>query len=39
MDSKQELKYFLYILNDKSLTCQNKVEILKDRIKERLKSM
>ena len=36
---KHELEYFLYILNDDSLTHQDKVEVLRDKIKERLKNM
>lgn len=39
MDFKHELGYFLYILNDDSLTYQDKVEVLRDKIKERLKNM
>lgn len=39
MDFKHELEYFLYILNDESLTYQDKVEVLMDKIKERLKRM
>ena len=39
MDLKHELEYYLYILNDNSLTYQDKVEVLMDKIKERLKSL
>lgn len=39
MELKHELEYFLYILNDESLTYQDKVEVLVDKIKERLKGM
>ena len=33
---KHELEYYLYILNDESLTYQDKVEVLEEKIKERL---
>jgi hypothetical protein len=33
-DYKQKLEYFLYILNDDSLTYQDKVEVLHGKIKE-----
>ena len=36
---KHELEYFLYILSDDSLTHQDKVDVLRDKIKERLKNM
>lgn len=36
---KRELEYYLYILNDKSLTYQDKVEVLEEKIKERIKNM
>lgn len=39
MDFKHELEYYLYILNDESLTYQDKVEVLEEKIKERLKNM
>ena len=39
MDFKHELEYYLYILHDESLTYQDKVEVLEEKIKERLKSM
>ena len=39
MDFKHELEYYLYILNDNSLSYQDKVEVLIDKIKERLKVM
>lgn len=39
MDFKHELEYYLYILHDESLTYQDKVEVLIDKIKERLKNM
>ena len=39
MEFKRELEYYLYILNDNSLTYQDKVEVLTGKIKERLKDM
>ncbi len=39
MDFKRELEYYLYILGDDSLCYQDKVEVLTDKIKERLKGM
>jgi hypothetical protein len=36
---KRELEYYLYILNDESLTYQDKVEVLEEKIKERIKNM
>jgi len=39
MDFKHELEYYLYILHDESLTYQDKVEVLIDKIKEQLKNM
>lgn len=39
MDFKHELEYYLYILHDESLTYQDKVEVLEEKIKERLKKM
>lgn len=39
MDFKHELEYYLYILHDESLTYQDKVEVLIDKIKEHLKNM
>lgn len=36
-DAKCLLEYFLFILNDNSLTYQDKVEVLTDRIKKILK--
>ena len=39
MDFKHELEYYLYILNDESLTYQDKVEVLGEKIKERIKNM
>lgn len=33
---KGELEYYLYILNDESLTYQDKVEVLEEKIKEQL---
>lgn len=39
MDFKHELEYYLYILRDESLTYQDNVEVLIDKIKERLKNM
>ena len=39
MDFKRELEYYLYILGDDSLSYQDKVEVLTDKIKERLKDM
>ena len=39
MDFKHELEYYLYILNDNSLSYQDKVEVLEEKIKERLKNM
>ena len=33
---KHELEYYLYILRDESLTYQDKVEVLEEKIKERL---
>ena len=39
MDFKHELEYYLYILHDESLTYQDKVEVLEEKIKERLRNM
>lgn len=39
MELKHELEYFLFILNDESLTYQDKVEVLKGKIEERLKDL
>ena len=39
MEFKHELEYYLYILGDNSLSYQDKVEVLIDKIKERLKDM
>ena len=39
MDFKHELEYYLYILGDNSLSYQDKVEVLEEKIKERLKIM
>lgn len=39
MDFRHELEYYLYILNDSSLSYQDKVEVLEEKIKERLKNM
>lgn len=39
MDVKHELEYYLYILNDNSLNYQDKVEVIEEKIKERLKSL
>lgn len=39
MEFKRELEYYLYILNDESLSYQDKVEVLMDKIKERIKNM
>lgn len=39
MEFKHELEYYLYILNDESLSYQDKVEVLMDKIKERIKSL
>ena len=39
MNFKREVEYYLYILNDKSLTYQDKVEVLGEKIKERIKNM
>lgn len=39
MDFKHELEYYLYILNDNSLSYQDKVEVLIGKIKERLEIM
>lgn len=36
MEFKRELEYYLYILNDNSLTYQDKVEVLTDKINQRL---
>lgn len=33
-DTKQLLEKYLYILNDESLTYQDKVEVLKEKINE-----
>ena len=39
MDLKNLLEYYLYILNDKSLSYQDKVKVLKDKIKEQLEKI
>lgn len=39
MDFKRELEYYLFILSDNSLSYQDKVEVLIDKIKERLKGL
>lgn len=39
MDFKHELEYYLYILNDNSLSYQDKVKVLEEKIKECLKNM
>ena len=39
MNINHELEYYLYNLNDESLTYQDRVEVLTDKIKEQLKNM
>lgn len=36
---KHKLEYYLCILNDGSLTYQDKVEVLEEKIKEQIKNM